>query len=244
MKRAIAFRIAAAGGLLLVAPLRDATRACEDLPPPFRLVVEWPRDAYLLVLSGGPTERFTETRAALEGFARRVNLKIADGAGGGASPGGVVVSPRGRVLARFDVAPGEKEIASLVRSLKREEIVRGLSANSVLVLVYRAGRKGDHRGNMNAAREAAKAAEGLFENASIGVVELDVSDTTERLLCKNLGIEGDTEGFVVVFGKGRTVPPVPGPVAKQAVLDRLQYLLTATTCVFPHELGEDLLLEW
>ena len=245
--------VAAAAAASALLSSDRTVEGCAGTLTPTEMAVGWPRDAYLLVLLGGADrEPFAPTRKAVEALGGKVNIRIVDAppsAKGAAAARGVaaavLVSPRGKVLARFESPPTAKELSPLVRSPKRSEIVKALIDGDVVVLVW-AGPKAPHaKANLKRVREEIKLAHDLYDPIS-KLITLDPTDPAERTLVENLGIKAAaaSEGFVVILPRGRCLPPIRGAIKEDAVLDRLNYLFTVCVFCFPHQFNESLLLEW
>ena len=222
---------------------------CGGTMSPVEITNGWPRDQYLLILFGGSDRSaFDPARKAVAAAGRAVNIRLVDAppavSGARAAPAAALVSPRGRVLARFESAPRAKDLSPYWSSPKRTEIAKVLSESEAAVVVY-AGPKAPHAAaNMARAREEVKLARDLYEPTA-KIMTLNPADPAERTLTRNLGIEAspDSEGFVIILARGRCLPPISGKTKENAILDRLNYLFTLCAACYPHQLEEDLLLE-
>ncbi len=235
--------VAALAGALIVSDV--PLDACAGNAAPIEIVEAWPQDQYLLVVFGGGADSVAAAGKAIAGLGKKINLKVVDAtvkAGGGT--GSSIISPRGKVLARFSGVPKTAEIAALVRSPGRVAIVKGLTTRDAVVVVYSGSKSPNGKENLTRARNEVKTATNLFDPVAT-IVTIDAGDPAEAALLRNMGVEPGpkAEGFVVVFANGRMLPPVVGKTKKNAVLDRLQYLFTVILSCFPHQFDEDLLLE-
>jgi len=241
--------LVAAAAIAVFVPSDAPVEGCGGTMSPMQMVDTWPRDEYLLVLLGGSDRSaFDVTRDAVKELGRKVNIRTVDAApekpGVKAPSAAVLLSPRGRILARFESPPGLKELARHYRSPKRDEIVKALAKHDAVVLLY-AGPKAAHAAeNAKLAAAELKLARDLYDPTAV-ILTLDPTDAAERTLVRNLGIEPKpaSEGFVIILAKGRCLPPVPGKTASDAVLDRLNYLFSLSNSCYPHQLDEDLLLD-
>jgi len=223
--------------------------ACGATTAPAEIVRSWPRDEYLLVLFGGDGPAAAETRKAVKALEGKVNLKLVDAsspAAGAEAPGGAaLVSPRGRLLARFDKPPAAADLERLWRSPAKTALAKALAESDAVVLVFTGERSKHGKANLARAREEARSADELLV-AKTAVLDLDPSEAAEAALALNLGLpaEGACDGFAVVFASGRVLDVVKGEAERGAVLDRLQYLFSPATSCFPCQFDEDLLMEW